>query len=102
MMYSLEKGAKTGELCIALLDMNSRNLDGGSISETDTFSTQLSNHQVVNVTDDLFSKGAFTRCALYQTIGEQNILLKVSTVEPSSCRCGRYMPSKLQRLVISA
>ena len=67
--------------------MNSRNPDGGNISETDTLSTQLSNHLIIDVTDDLFSEGAFTRCALYQAIGQQNILLKVSTVKPSNCRC---------------
>ena len=71
----LGKRAKTGELRITLLDMNSCDMDGRTISETDTFRTQLGNQLIVNVVDDLFCKGTCARCAMYQAIGQQNILL---------------------------
>ena len=67
----LKEGTKAGELCTALLDMNCCHTNGGSISKADTLITQLSNHPIINITDDLVSEGAFTGCALYQVIGSK-------------------------------
>ena len=92
-LHCLKEGTKAGELCIALLDINCCHTNGRSISNADTLITQLSNHLIINITDDLVSKGAFTRCALYQAIGKQDILLILSTVKSSRCwRCRTCSP----------
>ena len=85
-------GCCTG--CITLLDMNCCHSDGRSIRKADTLSTQLGDHLIIYITDDLVSKGAFTRCALYQAIGKQDVLLILSTTKPSRCwRCRTCRPN---------
>ena len=64
------ESTKIGELCITLLDLNSNNMDCGNISESNTLYSQLHTHLLINTTNDLFGEGAFTRCALYQAIGQ--------------------------------
>ena len=66
----LAESAKIGELCITLLDLNSNNMDCGNISESDALYSQLHTHLLINTTNNLFGEGAFTRCALYQAIGQ--------------------------------
>ena len=69
-LHGLKEGTKAGELCITLLDIDCCHSDSRGICKADTLSTQLSDHLIIYITDDLVSKGAFAWCALYQAIGK--------------------------------
>ena len=83
----LKEGTKAGELCITLLDVDCCHSDSRGICKADTLGTQLIDHLIINITDDLVSEGAFAWSALYQAIGKQDVLLILSTTKSS--RCGR-------------
>ena len=77
----LKEGTKAGELCITLLDVDCCHSDSRGICKADTLGTQLIDHLIINITDDLVSEGAFAWSALYQAIGKQDVLLILSTTK---------------------